>query len=81
MAPIIWALWPGSPASSRTAEATSPTSTHRVVGSAERPVYIMILEIQLTPGYSPDPLHDALDRLKPSLGVDLTLRPLEQVRL
>jgi glycine cleavage system transcriptional repressor len=53
----------------------------RVVGSAERPVYIMILEIQLTPGYSPDRLHDALDRLKPSLGVDLTLRPLEQVRL
>jgi glycine cleavage system transcriptional repressor len=53
----------------------------RVVGSAERPVYIMILEIQLTPGSSPDPLKEALEQLKPSLGVDVTFRPLDQVRL
>ena len=53
----------------------------RVVGSMERPVYIMVLEIQLIPGASPDPLQHALEQLKPSLGVDLTFRPLEQVRL
>jgi glycine cleavage system transcriptional repressor len=53
----------------------------RVVGSAERPVYIMILEIQLTPGSSPDLLKEALEQLKPSLGVDVTFRPLDQVRL
>lgn len=53
----------------------------RVVGSAERPVYIMILEIQLTPGSSPDPLQEALEQLKPSLGVDVTFRLLDQVRL
>jgi len=53
----------------------------RVVGSAERPVYIMILEIQLTPGSSPDALKEALEQLKPSLGVDVTFRPLDQVRL
>lgn len=53
----------------------------RVVGAEDRPVYIMILEIQLAGGASPDALHAALDRLKPTLGVDLTFRPLEQVRL
>lgn len=53
----------------------------RVVGSMEQPVYIMVLEIQLTSGSSPDPLQEALEQLKPSLGVDLTFRPLEQVRL
>lgn len=53
----------------------------RVVGSADQPLYIMILEIQLAPGSSPDPLQDALEQLKPGLGVDLTFRPLEQVRL
>lgn len=53
----------------------------RVVGSTERPAYIMVLEIQLTPGSSPDSLQHALEELKPSLGVDVTFRPLEQVRL
>jgi glycine cleavage system transcriptional repressor len=52
----------------------------RVVGAAERPVYIMILEIQLTPGSRMEPLQEALEHLKPSLGVDLTFRALEQVR-
>jgi glycine cleavage system transcriptional repressor len=53
----------------------------RVVGSTEQPVYIMVLEIQLAPGSSPDPLQHALDQLKSSLGVDVTFRPLERVRL
>ncbi|WP_447977337.1 glycine cleavage system protein R [Candidatus Nitrospira bockiana] len=53
----------------------------RVVGAEDRPVYIMILEIQLAPGVSPEPLQAALEDLKPALGVDLTFRALEQVRL
>jgi glycine cleavage system transcriptional repressor len=50
----------------------------RVIGSAELPVYVMILEIRLPAGAEPGPLEQALDRLKPALGVDLTFRPLEQ---
>lgn len=53
----------------------------RVIGTADRPVYIMILEVQMPAGSQPEALGKALDRLKPSLGVDLTFRPLEQVRL
>jgi len=53
----------------------------RVIGAADRPVYIMILEVQMPTGSQPEALGHALDRLKPSLGVDLTFRPLEQVRL
>lgn len=53
----------------------------RVVGAADRPVYVMILEVQMPAGSRPEALGHALDLLKPSLGVDLTFRPLEQVRL
>lgn len=53
----------------------------RVVGAADRPVYIMILEIQMAPDSKPELLQEALERLKPTLDVDLTFRPLEQVRL
>jgi glycine cleavage system transcriptional repressor len=53
----------------------------RVIGSADRPVYVMILEIQLPEGHSPDSLQEALDRLKPTLGVDMTLRAIENILL
>jgi len=53
----------------------------RVIGADDRPVYTMILEVQMPAGSQPEALGQALDRLKPSLGVDLTFRPLEQVRL
>lgn len=53
----------------------------RVIGAAERPVYVMVLEVQLPKGTKAEPLQQALDRLKPTLGVDLTFRPLEIVRL
>lgn len=53
----------------------------RVVGSTERPVYIMVLEIQLVPGSSADALQHAVERLKSSLGVDVSFRPLDRVRL
>jgi hypothetical protein len=41
----------------------------------------MILEVQMPAGSRPEALGHALDLLKPSLGVDVTFRPLEQVRL
>lgn len=53
----------------------------RVIGAMDQPVYVMILEVQLPEGSQPEPLQQALDRLKPSLGVDLTFRPIEAVRL
>lgn len=53
----------------------------RVIGAEDRPVYIMVLEVQMPAGSRPEALGQALERLKPSLGVDLTFRPLEQVRL
>lgn len=51
----------------------------RVVGSGERPIYVMVLEIQLQEAQQVDQLGQALERLKPLLGVDLTFRPLESV--
>ncbi|HYL79790.1 MAG TPA: ACT domain-containing protein [Candidatus Acidoferrum sp.] len=53
----------------------------RVIGADDRPVYVMILEVQFQADARPESLHQALDRLTPSLGVDLTFRPIEQVRL
>lgn len=53
----------------------------RVIGAADKPVYVMVLEIKLPDGASPDPLQQALDQLKPILGVDLTFRKLESVNL
>ena len=53
----------------------------RVIGPAERPLYVMVLEIQLPPDQSPDPLQEALDQLKQALSLDITLRPIEHARL
>jgi len=53
----------------------------RVIGAADKPVYVMVLEIKLPDSASPDQLKQALDQLKPALGVDLTFRKLESVNL
>lgn len=53
----------------------------RVIGSVGHPVYVMVMEIHLPEGAPSEPLQQGLDRLKPTLGVDLTFRPLERVRL
>lgn len=53
----------------------------RVIGATDRPVYVMVLEIQVPASTDPLALHLALEALKPSLGVDLTFRPLEQYQL
>ena len=49
----------------------------RVIGTTDKPVYVMVLEIKLPGGAAPEPLQQGLDRLKPDLGVDLTFRKLE----
>lgn len=51
----------------------------RVIGTSDLPVYVMVLEIQFTRTEQAEPLRQALEHLKPRLGVDLTLRPLERV--
>lgn len=51
----------------------------RVIGSGEVPVYVMVLEIQLPQDRQAGPLKQALEALKPLLGVDLTFRPLDNV--
>ena len=53
----------------------------RVIGASDKPVYVMVLEIKLPDGASPEPLTQALDQLKPTLGVDLTFRKIESVNL
>jgi len=53
----------------------------RVIGDSERPVYVMVLEIQVPVTTDSAALQLALDQLKPSLGVDLTFRHLEQFTL
>ena len=53
----------------------------RVIGSPNRPVYVMVLEIHMPGGAQPDGLQAALERLKPTLGVDITLQPIESVQL
>jgi glycine cleavage system transcriptional repressor len=53
----------------------------RVVGAVDKPVYVMVLEIKLPHGASSEPLKQALEQLKPGLGVDLTFRQLESLKL
>jgi glycine cleavage system transcriptional repressor len=52
----------------------------RVIGSSERPVYVMLLEIQLPTEQDPARLESALETLKAELGVDMTFRAIEQLR-
>jgi glycine cleavage system transcriptional repressor len=52
----------------------------RVIGTPERPVYVMLLEVLLPPEQEPVHLERALEALKSSLGVDVSLRTIEQLR-
>ena len=52
----------------------------RVIGETERPVYVMILEVEMPATADVEGLSQELDALKQSLGVDITFRPLEEVR-
>ncbi len=52
----------------------------RVIGTPERPVYVMLLEVLLPPDQEPVELERALETLKSTLGVDMSLRTIEQFR-
>jgi len=52
----------------------------RVIGTPEQPVYVMLLEVLLPPDQEPVQLERALEALKSSLGVDVSLRTIEQLR-
>jgi glycine cleavage system transcriptional repressor len=53
----------------------------RVIGTPERPVYVMLLEVLLSGTQGPRPLETALEELKTSLEVDVSFRALEPLRL
>ena len=49
--------------------------TTRVIGPATAPVYVMLLEVDLPAGASPDALRSALEALARDLAVEVHLRP------
>jgi glycine cleavage system transcriptional repressor len=52
----------------------------RVIGSSQKPIYVMLLEIQLPSEQDPVRLETALEALKPELGVDISFRSIEPIR-
>jgi glycine cleavage system transcriptional repressor len=62
-------------------EANITDMNTRVIGTAERPIYVMLLEVQLRPDQGSQALESALEALKPALSVDLTFRAIESLRL
>lgn len=51
--------------------------TTRVIGSAERPVYAMLLDVSLPAGADPDGLASRLAGVASELGVECTLHPVD----
>ena len=52
----------------------------RVIGSSQKPIYVMLLEIRLPSQQDPSRLETALEALKPELGVDISFRSIEPIR-
>ena len=50
----------------------------RLVGRAGRPIYAMLLEVQLPDGLAEQQLREDLDALGRELLVDISLRPIEE---
>ncbi|NIQ98110.1 MAG: ACT domain-containing protein [Desulfuromonadales bacterium] len=53
----------------------------KLVGSEQRPVYVMMLEAVLPPGTSVDDAESAIKGLKEELQVDISVRPIMAVEL
>jgi len=53
----------------------------KVIGAAQKPVYVMLLELQVPPSVDLDELRAELDRLRQDLKVELTLQDIEAVPL
>jgi len=53
----------------------------KLIGTEERPVYVMMLEALLPPGLEVDDLRRPMAELKQALAVDITVRPIDAVEL
>ncbi len=53
----------------------------QVVGSADRPVYVMVLEADIPEAVDLKELEKVFDRIKKDLGVSISLRPIETLEL
>jgi glycine cleavage system transcriptional repressor len=53
----------------------------QVVGSKERPVYVMLLEVDIPEGLDMRELEKEFDRIRRELSVSITLRPIETLEL
>lgn len=53
----------------------------QVVGSKERPVYVMVLEVDLPEGIDMKELDAVFDGIKKELGVSISVRPIETLEL
>lgn len=55
--------------------------TTRVIGEPSRPIYVMMLEMTAPTGVDADLLESCLEPLRETLGVDITLRVVEEETL
>ena len=53
----------------------------QVVGAKDRPVYVMVLEVDLPEGTDMKELEKEFDRIRKELNVSITLRPIETMEL
>jgi glycine cleavage system transcriptional repressor len=53
----------------------------KVIGSAKKPVYMMLLEVQVPASLDMDDLRSALDQLRQDLQVEISLQDIEAVSL
>ncbi|HZD54954.1 MAG TPA: ACT domain-containing protein [Candidatus Aquicultoraceae bacterium] len=53
----------------------------QVVGSKERPVYVMVLEVDIPDGLDRKELDVEFDRIRKELGVSISVRPIETLEL
>ncbi len=53
----------------------------QVVGSKERPVYVMVLEVDIPEGVDLKELDAVFGRVKKEIGVSISMRPIETLEL
>jgi len=53
----------------------------QVVGSRERPVYVMVLEVDIPDGVDRKELDGVFEQIKKELGVSISVRPIETLEL
>ncbi len=53
----------------------------QVVGSKERPVYVMVMEVDIPESVDMKELDGVFDRIKKELNVSISVRPIETLEL